>query len=272
MLKKPTKPEMQNLSRNLKVNSLLIIVIFLFAHSTHAQETETTKPIHHFNGDVSVTNNGFSFIPLFSLGKPAAVTNLSIGGDRFSFDPQFRFDLAGLKPWSFIFIWRYQLIQSEKFQMKVGVHLPAYSFREQTYEVDGETQERLVPYRVMAIELLPSYTISEHISIGAYYLHGFALEKFDEIRYIDFLSLRVHVSQLRLSKQFYLNWNPEVYFLNLFGVGGYYAAHSISLGHQKLPLSLTTTMNVKLKSDIETKDFDWNVSLIYAFRTEWTKK
>jgi hypothetical protein len=60
--------------------------------------------IYHFNGNISITNNGFSSIPTFSLGKPATIADLSIGGKKISFDPQFRFDLNGLKPWSFILI------------------------------------------------------------------------------------------------------------------------------------------------------------------------
>ena len=259
---------MQNTSSKKLFFGLLFSAFIL---TINAQDGDTPERDYHFNGTVSVTNNGFSFIPLFSLGKPAAVINMSVGGERFSFDPQFRFDLDGFKPWTLIFIWRYKLIQKEKFEMKVGTHLPTYSFREVSSEIDGETQIRLVPYRVMAGELLPTYTISGHVSLGAYYIHGFALEKFDDIKYIDFLSLRAYFTQLHISKQFFLSWNPEVYFLNLYGTGGYYAAQSLVLGHEKIPVSLSTTMNIKLKSDIETKDFDWNISLAYTFGGQFTK-
>lgn len=249
------------------------VALALLTIGVLAQENNNTGPVYHFDGSVSVTNNGFSFIPLFSLGKPASIVNLSMGGDRFSFDPQFRFDLAGLKPWSFIFIWRYKMIQTDKFQLKVGAHLPAYSFREQPVQVDGGgTENRLVPFRVMALELLPTYKASEHITLGAYYIHGFALEEFDPTRHIDFLSLRAFFSQLHLTKQLYVNWNPEVYYLNLFGTDGFYAAHSITLAFGKIPVSLSSTMNVKLKSEIETKEFDWNLSLVYTFRNELAKK
>ena len=251
---------------------LLIIPLFFVAHLSYALDADSLKGVYHFKGNVSLTNNGFSFIPTFSLGKPATVANLSIGGDRFSFDPQFRFDLAGLKPWSFIFIWRYKVVETNKFQLKAGMHLPAYSFREQSFEVEGGAETRLIPYRVMAAELLPTYAISGHVSIGAYYIHGFALEEFDPTKHIDFLSFRAYVSELRLSKQLYLNWNPEVYYLNMFGVDGFYAAHTLSVGHQKWPLSLSTTMNVKINSDVDSKDFDWNISLVYSFSHEFTKK
>jgi len=31
-------------------------------------------------------------------------------------------------------------------------------------------------------------------------------------------------------------------------------------------------MNIKLKSEIETKGFDWNISLVYTFNNELMKK
>ncbi len=259
---------MQNFFNKRVILGLLVSALVL---TIKAQDADTSDRVYHFNGNVSVTNNGFSFIPLFSLGKPAAIVTLSVGGDRFSFDPQFRFDLDGLKPWTLIFIWRYKVIEKEKFQMKVGIHLPTYSFREVSSQIDGEAQVRLVPFRVMAVELLPTYTVSRHVSLGAYYIHGFALEEFDPTKHIDYLSLRAHFTQLHFAKQFYLSWNPEVYYLNLYGPGGFYAAQSLSLGHQKIPVSLSTTMNIKLVSDIETKDFDWNISLVYTFGGQFTK-
>jgi len=39
---------------------------------------------------------------MFTLGKPAAIFDLSVGNERLAFEPQFRFSLEG-KPWSFIF-------------------------------------------------------------------------------------------------------------------------------------------------------------------------
>ena len=272
MLKKSNQTLMKNTYYYLFTRMLLIVALLTGVLSANAQEPEGTKPVYHFNGNVSVTNNGFSFIPLFSLGKPAAVVNLFVGGDRFSFDPQFRFDLDGLKPWTFIFIWRYTLIQKENFQMKVGLHLPTYSFREVSSQIDEVTLTSLLPYRVMATELMPTYTVSEHVSLGAYYIHGFALEKFDPTKHIDFLSLRAHFAELHISKQFYVNWNPEVYYLNLYGLNGFFTAQSISLAHERIPLSLSTTMNILLKSEFEAKAFNWNISLVYSFSNELTKK
>ena len=112
------------LLRSLKA---IFILTFFLASFIQAQDGSNNKELV-FSGKINLTNNGFSFIPLFSLGKPATTVNLSVGGKRLSFDPQFRFDLDGMRPWSFLFIWHYKLIKKERFQLRLGSYFPAYAF------------------------------------------------------------------------------------------------------------------------------------------------
>ena len=58
----------------------LFIFFILFSYCVFSQQTDTIKGIVAFNGSVSVTNNGFSLIPAFSLGDPAAIVILYAGG------------------------------------------------------------------------------------------------------------------------------------------------------------------------------------------------
>ena len=99
------------------LKKIFILTLFLFVNLIEAQDGSNDKEIV-ISGKINLTNNGFSFIPLFSLGKPATTINLSVGGKRLSFDPQFRFDLDGMRPWSFLFIWHYKLIKKERFNSK----------------------------------------------------------------------------------------------------------------------------------------------------------
>jgi len=260
------------MSKNLIKRVLLFCLLSTFLHFTNAQEPGSLKPVYHFSGNVSITNNGFSLIPTFSLGKPATMAVLSLGGERFSLDPQFRFDLEGLKPWSFVFMWRYKVILTDKFLLRAGLHLPAISFREQTIQIDGETMERSIPSRFLTPELTSTYMLSSKIGVGLYYLFGVGLEEQNQTRQTHFISMRAYFNKIAIGKQLYFNWSPQLYYLNMDGAGGYYAAQSLELGHRKVPVSLSSMLNVKLKSDIETKDFDWNISLVYSFRSEFTKK
>ena len=253
--------------KNIGLTFLLLTII---SYAALSQE-EPSEKSYHFNGSVGITNDGFSFIPSFSLGKPATIVDLSVGGNRFSFDPQFRFDLEGLKPWSFIFIWRYKVVQTDRFEMKVGLHLPAISFKEQTIQINGVDREQIVSYRFLTPELMPTYKLSRNINIGMYYIWGIGLEKEGQTRNTHFLSLRAFFNQICLIEQFYLNWNPQIYYLNLDGTDGIYTAQSLTLAHKKLPVSISSMMNFKLKSDVPTKDFDWNISLVYSFKNQFAK-
>lgn len=247
------------------------LLLSAFVLTMHGQESDDPGPVYHFNGNVSITNNGFSLIPSFSLGKPAAVGVFSIGGERFSLDPQIRFDLEGLKPWSFIFMWRYKVIQSNKFLLRAGVHLPAISFKEETVEINGEPMERSIPSRYITPELTSTYMLSDKIGVGMYYIYGIGMEKEGQTRNTHFISLRAYFNRIPLGKQLFFNWNPQVYYLNMDGTDGYFVAQALDLGHRKFPLSISSMMNYKLKSDIPVKDFDWNIGLVYSFGGRFTK-
>ncbi|MDP9229082.1 MAG: hypothetical protein M3O67_00250, partial [Bacteroidota bacterium] len=118
-----------------KNTGLLVFVFLLLAHFSFSQKTDSTKNIFHFKGAVTVTNKGISFIPTFSLGKPAAIFDLSMGKRKLFFEPQLRFSLEG-KPWSFLFWWRYKLVTDKKFALTLGAH-PAMNFKTESFTVNG---------------------------------------------------------------------------------------------------------------------------------------
>ncbi len=251
---------------------LLLSLLITLTHVAFPQD-DTTKKVYHFNGNVSITNNGFSFIPTFSLGEPATIVDLSLGGKRFSFEPQFRFELKGLKPWSFIAIWRYNLIQSEKTKLRLGVHFPAFSYLRQMIEINGVMTKQIYTQRWLTPELIFSTKLTEQINVGTYYIHGFGLESEGQVDNTDFISLRMEFN-IPIVKKWYVQWNPQVYYLRMDDLGGFYAAQSITIGHKKIPVSISTMMNKSLEeeNEIPAKDFDWNISLIYTFKSEFSKK
>ncbi|HPA87737.1 MAG TPA: hypothetical protein PK106_08065, partial [Bacteroidales bacterium] len=100
------------------------------------------------SGAVKVTNKGISTVPNLTLGKPAAIFDLSVGKGKLSFDPQLRFALEG-KLWSFLFWWRYKLVRTERFQLNLGAH-PALSFRRIKIPVNGLEKEDMVVRRYLA--------------------------------------------------------------------------------------------------------------------------
>jgi hypothetical protein len=169
-----------------------LFILLNLSYVSFSQNNDDTKVASHFGGAVTVTNNGISFIPNFTLGKPAAIFDLSMGKGKLSFEPQFRFALEG-KPWSFIFWWRYKLLQSEKLKINIGAH-PAIAFRTLTLTSDSVPEDVLVAQRYLAGERAPNYFFTKNISLGMYGFFAYGFEK-DVVKNTEMLSLRINVVQ-----------------------------------------------------------------------------
>jgi hypothetical protein len=245
----------------------LVGALFHFGNTIIAQTTDSTKSTLHFSGSISANNNGFSFVPTFSLGAPAIQTgfNISRNNGRFSFHPQFWYSMLDYKPWSFIFIWRYKVVKQGKFDFTVGTHAPAINFKSATVSENGVEKEVIKSRRFYPVlELLPVYKIRKNISLSLYSILAKGIEK--EVATTNFfLSLRTDFTDLPLGKRYFLRFQPQVYYLSIGRTKGIYAAASLSLAHRKCPFSIGTMMSQALKSEIMTKNFDWNLSLTYAF-------
>lgn len=251
--------------------TVLAIGLQFFSVNAFSQAKDSTTHVLNVKGAVSATNNGFSFIPTFSLGQPATIFNFNVNsGKRLSFEPELRFSLEG-KPWSFIFIWRYKLVNASKFQLTLGTHLPAISFRtvpviKNDVALDVIQAQRFFP----VAEVLPNFTVTQNISVGMFYLYGHGFEA-DLTKHTHFVSFRTQFSKIKLSNKYFLKFNPQIYYLKMDSRAGFYAASNLTLARQNFPFSISTMMNKQLKSDISGKNFDWNISLAYAFGKRYTR-
>ena len=256
------------MTKNLIKKTLLLFVLLNLNFLAFSQMTESSKEVSHFNGSVAVTNNGISFIPTFTLGKPAVIFDLSMG-KRLSFDPQFRFALEG-KPWSFIFWWRYKLIKPDKFLFTMGAH-PALAFSTVTISTDGGSKEIIMAQRYLAGELSLNYFLAKDISIGSYYLYAHCFEK-DAPGNTHFLTFNATFSSINLTKQFFIRFNPQFYYLRIDENDGFYFSSSLTLARRNFPISISALINKTIQTSISaSKDFVWNASLIYSFKHNYVK-
>jgi hypothetical protein len=239
--------------------------IFLFS-----QQIDSTKEVSSFMAAVNVTNNGISLLPNFTLGKPAAIFNMTIGKKRLSFEPEMRFALEGAKPWSFIFWWRYKIVKTNKFTLNVGAH-PSFVFKEKTLMIDGASHDVLTTQRYAATELVPTYALSKNLSVGVYYLHSFGLNE-DASKSTNFLALRGNISNIPLSKQFFFKISPQLYYLNINGIEGTYVTSTFTLSKKNCPLFISSILSKAIKTEIAGKDFVWNISLHYAFNKNYVSQ
>lgn len=240
--------------------ALCAVFLLGFSQISLAQTRDSTL---FFRAGISVTQNGFSFIPSFSLGKPAVFLEPSIGNRRLSFEPQLRFSIKG-KPWSFIFIYRYQVRPDKKFRIQIGAHVPALVFTTEPVIRNGATEDVIVTSRFLAAELIPDYVLSKRVRVGMYLLRGHGLDK-GGTKDAYFVGLRSQFTNVQILRRFYLRFIPQFYYLKTDDKDGIYATTTLTLAYKTFPISIANIINKAIDSNVPGKDFDWNVSLVYSF-------
>lgn len=261
--------KIKNIGSIFSETGLLILLVLLYSSSIYSQTKDSTEPIHHFSGVVTITNNGISLIPTFSLGKPAGILGLSMGNQKFSFEPEFRFALEG-KPWSFILWSRYKLLSSNKFTLGIGAH-PAFIFKTISTVTNGSVKDIIVSNRYVATEFAPNYYFSKNMSVGVYYLYSHGLDE-DAIQNTHFLTINANFSNIKVSKKLLFKVNPQFYYLQQDGKGGYYFTSAFTIAKMNFPIVIQSIINKTLGSDIQgSKDFVWNASIIYSFNNTYVK-
>lgn len=253
----------------MKINKGWFAILILSNSFCHGQTSDSTKTIRHFSGTASVTNNGISLVPSFSLGKPAVIAVMSFGGERFSIDPDIRFGLDG-KPWTFLFWARYKLFAKGKFRMNTGVHL-GLNFRTSDMIINGSPIETTVVRRYLSAELSPNYFVAKNISIGAYYLYSRGIDN-GTVGNTHFITLNSNFTHIALTKQIYLRVNPQVFYLNQDDQTGQFFTNVLTLAKNNFPLAVSYLINKKLSGEIPGKDFISSLSLLYSFSRRYVPK
>jgi hypothetical protein len=249
----------------ISINRKMLCVTLLFlSFSTLAQESKQT-----LGGTITATNNGISIIPSFSLEKPAIYFDISMSGERFSFDPLLQFGMNG-KPWSFVFWGRYKLIKQERFTLTIGGH-PAFLFLEEDLILGNVPDRQMIANRYLAGEINSNYKINRKLSMGLYYLSGSGIQTF-AAKKTDFLALNTIISDIRLYRDFQIKINPQFFFLEVDGDSGFYVNSSFTLSKTDFPILLQGFFNQKLISTIQGENLLWNVSLLYTFSNNISKK
>ncbi|TDQ31196.1 hypothetical protein [Zeaxanthinibacter enoshimensis] len=243
-------------------NTLHILLFLFLGIAIGKAQKEGGKFLDDFRGTASVTHNGISLVPSFSLGDPALLFDLKSTKGRLSFEPDMRFALEG-KPWSFLFWFRYKAIEKDRFSFRIGAH-PALNFRTVSVLRDGQSEDILESRRYLALELVPNYKISEQVSFGVYYLRG---QGFDAgIKTTNFLVLNTTLTYISITDDLYLNISPQVYYLTTDALKGFYTVAFLTLGKRDFPFSLSAILNKAIDTEIAPEEsFTWNVSLNYSF-------
>ena len=241
-----------------KATLVFVLVSITMLASSQENQNKTLR----LTGAATLTTKGLSTFPNLTLGKPAAVFDFSVGGDKFRFDPTLRFGLDG-KPWTFIFWLRYQAIQTEKFGLRIGVH-PAYSFRTIEMVQIGKNTDILRATTYLAGEIAPVFRVAKNVTLGPYIILTHGVDD-DAVQYSNFISLVTNISNINLGERIYSSLMAQAYYLRMDDREGFYVYGTLSLNRRNFPLSLSTTINKAIETTIVGKSLLWNVNLIYRF-------
>ncbi len=251
------------------MTATLVFSLLVFSHAAFTQKGDSTLKPAYFSGAIGVTNNGISIVPTFSLDKPAVMFNLAMGKGRFSIEPDIRFSLKG-KPWSFLFWARYKVVTGDKFLFNAGTHL-GLNFKTSVLPINGDTVETTIVRRYLAAELFPRYLITKNTSIGIYYLFSHGLDA-GTIAYTNFVTLNINFSNIRLTKDFFLKFNPQAYYLKVDKEDGYFFSSTLTAARKNFPLTVSGTINKRIQADIKgSKNLVWNVIVSYNFSHQYFK-
>ncbi|OFX62144.1 MAG: hypothetical protein A2066_02810 [Bacteroidetes bacterium GWB2_41_8] len=245
----------------------VLLISICIAVPAFAQNNDTTT-VRFFTGATTLTTKGLSTFPNLTLGKPAAIFDFSIGGEKLRFEPTLRFGLDG-KPWTFIFWLRYELLKTEKFQFKMGAH-PAYSFKTITVAENGNTNEMLRTQQFLAGDIAPLFYFTKNISAGPYYLYSRGVTE-DAVRNSNFISFRTNFSNIKLTDNYFMRLMAQAYYLKMDTNDGFYVNSTLSLNKRNFPFSVSSTVNKTIESTIPGDNFLWNINLTYAFGDKYRK-
>lgn len=249
--------------------TVLYAILIILPVFSIAQSPDKAKNPISLSGVITVTNKGISSIPNLTLGKPAAIFSLS-AGRNLRFEPEFRFALEG-KPWMFIFWWRYDLMNTDKFLLKVRAN-PTVAFKNVSVNTGNTTSQIIKANRTITSDLTTSYFPTKNISIGTYYMYVYGVEK-DAVKNTHYLALRTAFSNVKLSSQLFLTISPSVYYLKMDKNHGFYMNTGLNLAKRKFPLSVSAIVNKTIHTQIPIgEDFLWNVSLVYTFNNKYLKQ
>jgi hypothetical protein len=200
---------------------VLIILILLTAfHKSFCQNPDSLKKTIDVNGSVSITNNGFGYIPSFALNKPAAIAKVTADEANLSFYGEFRYALEG-RPWAVAFITRYKLINTSQEQISVGIQFPSIIFRNVAGVFNGSPKQILSAKPGVAPEFRTNFQLSDHFSIGADYTY---------FRWVDntapqtghLMFLRTHITNIKVTNNLKFSVEPQVFYLRVDKTDGFY--------------------------------------------------
>lgn len=244
------------------IQIMMAIGLMLCTQSIAAQKDSIRyKP--ELSGVITLTSNGISQIPAYSLDKPAVSAFFYFKLKRFSYEPDINYGIDG-RPWGMGNSFMYLVLDKKKLKFKSGLALGlAFSYPEVLQ--DGEMVKINKSERYLIAKLVPSYVISKKTTLSLNYWYGHNLEE-KSIDAVNFLSAAVNIANIPIGQKMYFSIFPQVFYLDVDGEDGLFFSPAAAVGIRDFPLYLSSQVNTTLYHNMASDPgFKWNVAINYAF-------
>lgn len=235
-----------------------------------AQNQDSLRNALSINSTISITNNGFSFIPAFTLDKPAGVTIITISKNRWSFQNQTRYALNG-QPWAITFVTRYKVIDKPKATVTAGMYFPGISFFKTKVIESGTEKQVLQSQQAISPEFNASFPVSKRLMLGVTYLYNRSIGGVPPLNG-HYGGIWAALFDLKVAGTVRLGIDTQLFYLNLDGLEGAYTSWNFIVSKKGFPITLSSMMFKTIKSNIGGKYANWNLSLNYVFGENYIKK
>lgn len=235
---------------------LLFLVLHTWMASIPLDSLKTPLTIH---GNIQLTNNAISPVPSFSLGKPALLTTLYLQKGRFSFSPEFNFDLQA-KPWSVNTWLRYQIMQQNKWDFTLGNNFSLF-FKKNNPAL---TKEEFQLQRYQAFEFNLGYHFTKMKGLNLMYWKSQSLDEVG-VKNGLFIMLVSQIGDVWNGKNTRLGFRPSIFVIhNTAPFTGYFTSQITTIYLKKIPFNVSFQTVHPLHAVPKTK-FNWNVGVNFQF-------
>ena len=240
-----------------------IAICLMFQAQRIVAQKDSTRYKPELSGVITLTSNGISQIPAYSLDKPAISAFFYLKLKRFSYEPDINYGIDG-RPWGMGNSFMYLVADKKKLKFKSGLALGlAFSYPEVLQ--GGEMIKINKSERYLIAKFIPSYLISNKTTLSINYWNAHNLEQ-KSINSINFLSAVLSILNVSVSQRIYCSIFPQIFYLNVDGEDGIFFSPTAAFGIKNFPLYLSSQVNATLYTNMGSDPgFKWNVAINYKF-------
>jgi len=237
---------------------ILFFVLLLVSLDGFSQENVQVNK-WTFSGSFSINSNGINPIPAFSLGKAAAIANLSISKGWFNYEPGLAYAFDA-KPWYVDNWFHIYLVRKPVFKLRTGVNFSMF-FMEKT--VSGE--KFLNGDRYLTGEIAGIFTLPGNTNIWLMYWNDNGQERGTINGH--YFNLFIEKTDINAGDEFRLAASLQIFMLQYTANNdGFFISPKLTFTRNKFPLALYTQANIPVTTNmLPAPKFQWNIGLAYIF-------